>query len=52
MNRIVEWSESGIVHEADQRHAEIILKQMGLVKESRSVSTPGNKIGITTEDEE
>ena len=36
LNRIVEWSESGIIYEADQRHAEIIIKQMGLVKESRS----------------
>ena len=52
LNRIVEWSESGIIYEADQRHAEIIVKQMGLSKESRSLSTPGNKLSMTTEDEE
>ncbi len=52
LNRIVEWCESGIIYEADQGHAEIIIKQMGLVKESRSLSTPGGKIGVTVEDEE
>ena len=43
MNRIVEWKEDGIHYEADQRHAEIIVAQMGLNDESRSANTPGQK---------
>jgi hypothetical protein len=43
LNRVVEWTSSGISYEADQRHAEIIVKQLGLEKESRSLSTPGVK---------
>ena len=30
LNRVVEWTNSGISYEADQRHAEIIVKQLGL----------------------
>ena len=37
LNRIVEWKEEGIVYEADQRHAEICLKEMGLDESSREV---------------
>ena len=29
LNRVVEWSEEGIRYEADQRHAEIIVKHLG-----------------------
>jgi hypothetical protein len=43
LNRIVEWKEEGIVYEADQRHAEICLKEMGLDESSREVSTPCDK---------
>ena len=44
LNRVVEWTNSGISYEADQRHAEIIVRQLGLEKESRSLSTPGVKL--------
>ena len=44
LNRVVEWTSSGISYEADQRHAEIIVKQLGLEKESRSLSTPGRRV--------
>ena len=30
LNRIIEWNISGISMEADQRHVEIILKQLGM----------------------
>jgi hypothetical protein len=30
LNRIVEWTEGGITYEADQRHAEIIVRDLGL----------------------
>ena len=29
LNRIVEWAEDGILYEADQRHVEICLREMG-----------------------
>jgi hypothetical protein len=43
LNRIVTYTENGIEYEADQRHAEIIGKQMGLVSGSKGVATPGMK---------
>ena len=36
------WGSSGIVYEADQRHAEVIVGRLGL-KDKRSVITPGVK---------
>ena len=44
LNRVVEWTDTGIEYEADQRHAEIIAKEMNLDENSRSVATPGIKI--------
>jgi hypothetical protein len=43
LNRIVTWDNQGIKYEADQRHAEIIVKQLGLSEQSNSVVTPGIK---------
>jgi hypothetical protein len=43
LNRIVTWDNHGIKYEADQRHAEIIIRQLGLSEESNSVVTPGIK---------
>jgi hypothetical protein len=37
LNRVVEWGEDGITYEADQRHAEIIKKDLGLYEETKSV---------------
>ena len=48
---MIEWKEDGIHYEADQRHAEIIIGQMNLGDESRSVNTPGQKVA-DLEDEE
>ena len=42
LNRIVRWTHEGIEYEADQRHAEIIVKEMGLETAS-SVNSPGIK---------
>jgi hypothetical protein len=47
LNRIVTYTENGIEYEADQRHAEIIGKQMGLVTGSKGVATPGIKTKFT-----
>jgi hypothetical protein len=41
LNRIVTWDNQGIKYEADQRHAEIIIRQLGLNEKSNSVVTPG-----------
>ena len=44
LNRIVNWTANGIEYESDQRHAEIIVKQMGILANSKSVVTPGIRI--------
>ena len=41
LNRMIEWTDTGIRYEADQRHAEIIIAELGLVEGSKGVSTPG-----------
>ena len=42
-NGIVTWTADGIRYETDQRHAEIIICQVGLNDGSSSLSTPGVK---------
>jgi hypothetical protein len=43
LNRVVSWDASGIKYEADTRHAEIIVREMGLGKDTKGVVTPGVK---------
>ena len=44
LNRVITWEAAGIRYEADPRHAEIIVSQMGLEGTNpRGVSTPGVK---------
>ena len=43
LNRIVEWGKQGILYEADQRHVEICLREMGIEESSREVATPCDK---------
>ena len=52
LNRVVEWQEHNIRYEADQRHAEIICKELGLNKGSKGVVTPGVKASSSTEEDE
>ena len=40
LNRVLRWTESGVEYEPDQRHAEIIMKSMG-VQDAKPLSTPG-----------
>ena len=40
LNRVISWDETGITYEADQRHAEIIIKAMEVQK---AVATPGSR---------
>ena len=42
LNRVLRWEENGISWEADQRHAELIVQQLGLI-EARAVTSPGSK---------
>ena len=42
LNRIIEWREDGIHLEADQRHAEIIIKELGL-EDAKGSDVPGSK---------
>jgi hypothetical protein len=44
LNRIVTWREDGIHYEADQRHAEMIIRHLGLRDNSNSLSTPGTRV--------
>ena len=44
LNRVFEWTPEGILVEADQRHAELIVRDMSLNAESKGVSTPGIKV--------
>ena len=43
LDRIITWTEEGIRYEADQRHAKIIIRQLGLKDNSNGVSAPGIK---------
>ena len=43
LNRVIAWSEDGITYEPDQRHAELIIKDMGLSGSSNGVVTPGGR---------
>ena len=43
VNRIVTWDGArGFVYEADPRHVEIVIEQLGL-QEAKPVATPGTK---------
>ena len=41
LNRVVQYTKDGLVYEADQRHGEIIARELGLQANSKSVNTPG-----------
>ena len=40
LNRVVQWTQDGITYEPDQRHADIVVRELGLAK-AKGVSTPG-----------
>ena len=46
LNRVVEWTSDGVRYEADQRHADIVVDELGL-NDSKPVSTPGSKEDVT-----
>ena len=44
LNRVIEWTSEGIEYEADQRHAEIIIRDVGLDSSVKTAITPGVKM--------
>ena len=48
---MVQWTEEGIKYEADQRHAEIMVKSLGLAEESRILAVPRDKRKAHEEEE-
>ncbi len=42
LNRVISWGPDGISYEADQRHAEIIISELGL-EGAKPLSTPGSR---------
>ena len=51
LNRVIEWKDDMIIIEADQRHAELIIKDMG-VKGGRAAKIPGEKEKMDPEGED
>lgn len=50
-NRIIAWNfTKGISYEADPRHVEIVVEELGL-KEAKPVNTPGTKEERTTQED-
>ena len=43
LNRIIRWTAKGWEYEADQRHAELIIREMGM-EGAKSVKTPGEDV--------
>ncbi len=41
LNRIVKVTDEGLEYEADQRHAEMLMRGMGVEESSEVVVTPG-----------
>jgi hypothetical protein len=44
LNRIVEWGSDGLWYEADQRHAEIFVDELGLEDLKVRTEVPGEKL--------
>ena len=50
LNRVIRWTEDGWEMEPDQRHVDIVVKELGL-SEARPVSTPGESTNVIDQDE-
>lgn len=51
LNRCVEWTSHGLLYEADPRHAEILIRELGL-ENTKPVVTPGVKSSLVPEDQD
>ena len=52
MNTVIQWTEEGIWYEPDPRHAELILRDLGLDQGSQAKVVPGEKDEVGPEEEE
>ena len=52
LNRILQWTNEGLVYEADQRHIEIIIDELGLTDSKATLSTPGVKTNVDEDGDE
>ena len=52
LNRVVRRTSDGYEWEADQRHAELLIRESGLNETSRPLTNPGRKLTRKEEDEE
>ena len=52
LNRIIEWSADGLWYEADQRHAEIFVKELGMDQDRVKSDIPGERLPYEEEDDE
>ena len=46
LNRVIRWTEDGITYEADQRHGELIVAELGM-ELAKAVGTPGSREDAT-----
>ena len=44
LNRSIAWTPSGITIESDPRHAELVLRELGLNEDSKGSTTTGSKV--------
>ena len=51
LNRIIRFTESGIELEADLRHAELIVSQLGLTESNELSCPPAEEIKRESDDE-
>ena len=51
LNRVIQWTKDGITYEPDQRHAELIVADLGL-ENAKPVTTPGTKDDVAKAEEE
>ena len=51
LNRCVSWTKNGIIYEADPRHVEILVNELGL-HEAKPSSTPGTKMVLKESDDD
>ena len=43
LSRVMHWTLEGVRYEADQRHAELVIRDMGLEGNTNSIVTPGGR---------
>ena len=51
LNRVLTWGQHGVTYGADQRHGELIIKDLGL-ETAKGVTTPGTREDVKKADQE